>query len=137
MKIFGIDFTSAPGRKKPITVAEGELKKENLTLHKVYFLVSFDEFEDFLKQKGPWIAGIDFPFGLPGAFLSTLGLPHDWQSYVQALTRRSKTEFEKKNQNLQIQTFFALQRAFTVYRHSSIGSKSFKADQRSGCEDVL
>ncbi len=96
MKIFGIDFTSAPGRKKPITVAEGELKKENLTLHKVYALVSFDEFEDFLKQKGPWIAGIDFPFGLPGAFLSTLGLPHDWQSYVQALTRRSKTEFEKK-----------------------------------------
>ncbi len=61
MKIFGIDFTSAPGRKKPITVAEGELKKENLTLHKVYAMVSFDEFEDFLKQKGPWIAGIGIP----------------------------------------------------------------------------
>ena len=96
MKIFGIDFTSAPGRKKPITVAEGELKQGNLVIQNIHALVSFDEFEDFLKQKGPWIVGIDFPFGLPGAFLSTLGLPHDWPSYIQTLTRRSRTDFEKR-----------------------------------------
>jgi signal transduction histidine kinase len=96
MKIFGIDFTSAPGNKKPITVAEGELKQGKLTVQEIHSLVSFDELEKFLKQKGPWIAGIDFPFGLPGAFLSTLGLPHDWRSYTQKLTRRSKSEFEKK-----------------------------------------
>ena len=96
MKIFGIDFTSAPGKRKPITVAEGELKQGNLSIYKIYTLVSFDEFEDFLKQKGPWVAGIDFPFGLPGAFLSTLELPHDWPGYVQALTRRPRGEFEKK-----------------------------------------
>jgi signal transduction histidine kinase len=96
MKIFGIDFTSAPGNKKPITVAEGELKQGILGIHKIHTLVSFDEFEDFLKQKGPWVAGIDFPFGLPGAFLSTLGLPHNWPGYVQALIRRPRGEFEKK-----------------------------------------
>ena len=96
MKIFGIDFTSAPGRKKPLTVAEGELKQGNLVIQKIHALASFDEFEDFLKQKGPWIAGIDFPFGLPGSFLSTLGLSHDWPSYTRKLTRRSRTEFEKK-----------------------------------------
>lgn len=96
MKIFGIDFTSAPGNKKPITVAEGELKQGKLTVQEIHSLASFDEFETFLKQKGPWVAGIDFPFGLPGAFLSALGLPNDWRSYVQKLTRRSKSEFEKK-----------------------------------------
>lgn len=96
MKIFGIDFTSAPGRKKFITIAEGELKQKTLAVQKIHVLVSFDEFEDFLEQKGPWMAGIDFPFGLPGAFLSTLGLPHDWPGYVQKLTRRSRAEFEKK-----------------------------------------
>ena len=96
MKIFGIDFTSAPSRKKPIAIAEGEIKRETLTLQKIHTLTSFAEFEDFLKQKGPWIAGIDFPFGLPGAFMSTLGLPHNWRNYVQKLTGRSKTEFEKK-----------------------------------------
>ncbi len=96
MKIFGIDFTSAPGQKKPLTVAEAELKQGNLVIQKIHALVSFDEFEDFLKQKGPWIAGIDFPFGLPGAFLSTLRLPHDWPGYVQKLTLRSRIEFEKK-----------------------------------------
>ncbi len=96
MKIFGIDFTSAPGQKKPLTVAEGELKQGSLVIRKIHALVSFDEFEDFLKQKGPWVAGIDFPFGLPGAFLSTLGLPHDWPSYTRKLTCRSRAEFEKK-----------------------------------------
>jgi signal transduction histidine kinase len=96
MKIFGIDFTSAPGQKKPLTVAEGDLNQGNLVIQRIHALVSFDEFEDFLKKKGPWIAGIDFPFGLPGAFLSTLGLAHDWPSYVQTLTRRSRADFEKK-----------------------------------------
>ena len=99
MKIFGIDFTSAPNRKKPIAIAECELKQGNLTIQNIHGLASFDEFEDFLKQKGPWIAGIDFPFGLPGAFLSTLGLPHDWKGYAQKLTRRSRAEFEKKIKN--------------------------------------
>lgn len=96
MRIFGIDFTSAPGNKKPITVAEGELKQEKLIIREIHSLVSFEEFEKFLKQKGPWVAGIDFPFGLPGAFLSALDLPHDWRSYAQKLTRRPKVEFEKK-----------------------------------------
>ena len=85
MKIFGIDFTSAPGNKKPITIAEGELKQGKLTVQEIHSLASFDEFETFLKQKGPWVAGIDFPFGLPGAFLSALGLPHDWRSYTQKI----------------------------------------------------
>ena len=96
MKIFGIDFTSAPTRKKPIQVAEGSVNKGTLTLLKLHRLTSFAEFESFLKQKGPWVMGIDFPFGLPSAFLSTLGLPHDWKSYVQAVTHRSRTEFEKR-----------------------------------------
>lgn len=96
MRIFGIDFTSAPSRKKPIAVAEGDLKKGTLIIHQIHLLKSFDEFESFLRQKGPWVAGIDFPFGLPGAFLSTLRLPHDWRGYVEALTRRSRNEFEKK-----------------------------------------
>ena len=114
MRIFGIDFTSAPGKNKPITIAEGELKQGNLNIHKIHALVSFDEFEDFLKQKGPWIAGIDFPFGLPGAFLSTLGLPHDWPGYVQALTRRPRGEFEKKVNQGQV-----LARVLREYKESN------------------
>ena len=96
MKIFGIDFTSAPNQKKTMTVAEGDIKQGNLIIQKIHPLASFDDLEDFLKQKGPWIAGIDFPFGLPGAFLSTLGLPHDWPGYVKKLTGRSRAEFEKR-----------------------------------------
>ena len=96
MKIFGIDFTSSPGRTKNITIAEAELKQGKLVIEEIHALASFDELENFLKQKGPWITGMDFPFGLPGAFLSTLGLPHDWLGYTQKLTRRPRSEFEKK-----------------------------------------
>jgi signal transduction histidine kinase len=96
MKIFGIDFTSAPSPQKPITVAEGEFLKGTLTIQEIHALTSFPEFEGFLEQKGPWVAGIDFPFGLPGAFLSTLGLPHNWQDYVEKLSRRPRSEFENK-----------------------------------------
>ena len=96
MKILGIDFTSAPSQTKPIMVAEASFDKEVLTLHQLHRLTTFEEFENLLKQKGPWVAGIDFPFGLPGAFLSTLGLPHEWKGYVEAVARRSRTEFEKR-----------------------------------------
>lgn len=96
MKLLGVDFTSAPSNRKPITVAEGNFNNRTLTIIKIHRLTSFEQFEDFLDQKGPWMAGMDFPFGLPGAFLSALGLPHDWPGYVQALTRRPRSEFEKK-----------------------------------------
>jgi hypothetical protein len=48
MKIFGLDFTSAPGPKKPITAAVCDLKEDLLCVHEVMKINSFAAFESFL-----------------------------------------------------------------------------------------
>ena len=39
---------------------------------------SLVEFEALLARPGPWLAGCDFPFGLPRELVETLGWPTDW-----------------------------------------------------------
>jgi hypothetical protein len=62
MKIYGLDFTSAPRRRKPITCALCTLADTRLHFKNLCSLPNFTEFEEFLRQPGPWIAGFDFPF---------------------------------------------------------------------------
>jgi hypothetical protein len=80
--IYGVDFTCAPRRSKPITVASGVLKKKLLKLERVETLETFAAFERFLARPGPWVGGFDFPFSLPRELVRDLGWPHDWQALV-------------------------------------------------------
>ena len=94
--IRGIDFTSSPGRGKPITVAEGQLEGEVLRIDGLRCLTSFGEFEAALKEPGPWVAGIDFPFGQPRKFLDNVNWPTDsWTGYVDLVAQMRKEEFEQ------------------------------------------
>jgi hypothetical protein len=43
----------------------------------------FAPFEEALESPGPWIAGIDFPFGQSRTFIENMGWPNDWASYVK------------------------------------------------------
>ena len=65
MKIYGVDFTCAPRRAKPITVAAGFLEGKALVVDEVERLESFSAFEAMLTRPGPWVGGFDFPFSLP------------------------------------------------------------------------
>ena len=94
MKVFGIDFTSAPSRKKPITCAHCQLKEQVLHVDYVQNLGSLNEFEVFLKSPGPWIAGFDFPFGQPHRLIKNLNWPTTWAGYVQLVATMEQTEFE-------------------------------------------
>lgn len=82
MRIYGVDFTSAPRRAKPITVASGILKKKVLGLEAVEKLETFAAFERLLARPGPWVGGFDFPFGLPCELARDLGWPQDWPALV-------------------------------------------------------
>src|SRR5579864_3499802 len=73
MNIYGLDFTSAPSRKKPITCAVCELAHNSLKLNECLKLSSFAEFEAFLHWDGPWLAALDFPFGQPRKLITSLG----------------------------------------------------------------
>lgn len=82
MRIFGLDFTSAPRRQKPITCAECTLRGSYLRFEGLKRLESFPAFEAFLRSSGPWVAGLDFPFGQPGKLIAGLGWPRPWAGYV-------------------------------------------------------
>ncbi|HKC31620.1 MAG TPA: DUF429 domain-containing protein [Burkholderiales bacterium] len=91
MKIFGVDFTSAPCRRKPITVASAVLTKDLLRVEAIERHETFADFEQFLARPGPWIGGFDFPFGLPAELCRDLGWPLEWKalvSHCSSLTRQ-------------------------------------------------
>jgi len=91
VKVLGVDFTSAPGPRKAITVARCELQGTCLRLSAMDALRDFDAFEALLREPGPWIGGFDFPFGLPREMLRDLDWPRDWRKLVgfcAALSRR-------------------------------------------------
>jgi hypothetical protein len=92
--IFGVDFTSAPSRRKAITVAVGSLQGSRLTVVRVDRLADFPAFENFLQSPGPWVAGFDMPFGLPRELVTTLSWPTDWARLVPHIQRIGKDAFK-------------------------------------------
>ena len=84
--IHGVDFTSTPRRAKPITVATGRLRGGALELESLDEIGDFAGFETWLERPGPWVAGFDFPFGLPRAALVELG----WPQALPELTRHCR-----------------------------------------------
>jgi len=87
VNILGIDFTSAPSRAKPITVARCRLAGARLVLDRVDRLTDFAAFDEVLATPGPWVAGLDFPFGQTRRLVSDLGWPETWPALVRHVAR--------------------------------------------------
>ncbi len=83
MRIYGIDFTSRPRRGKPITCLACDLEGDRLCAGTLCTWPGFAPFEAFLRQPGPWIAGIDFPFGQSRTFVTNIAWPTTWSGTVQ------------------------------------------------------
>ena len=114
MRVYGLDFTSAPDaanseaqKKKRLMLAVCKLEKDVLYLEEMCLLNrtagSFSGFEEWLGGSGAfearenkWIAGIDFPFGQPAKLVSELKWPDTWSGYVQHVKRMRKGAFEKE-----------------------------------------
>lgn len=94
MQIYGLDFTSAPNPKKPITCAKCRLAGGALYLEAITALESFPTFERFLAEPGPWVAGLDFPFGQPRKLVENLAWPRTWAGYVRHLSGLTKRDFD-------------------------------------------
>ncbi len=79
----GIDFTSAPRRAKPITLALGRLHAARVALDRIEAAPDFAAFAVWLRSPGPWLAAFDFPFGLPRELVLDLGWPQQWPALIQ------------------------------------------------------
>jgi hypothetical protein len=82
MRVFGIDFTSSPRRSKVLTCLNCTLDSGVLRTETLEEWSDFSGFERMLQRPGPWIAGVDFPFGQSRQFIEAIGWPSDWQGYV-------------------------------------------------------
>jgi hypothetical protein len=87
MVVVGVDFTSAPCRRKPITVASGRLASARgravYRLDDVIGLESLAAFDAFLMNGRPWLGGFDLPFGQPRTLIEHEGWPTDWPGFVR------------------------------------------------------
>ena len=93
MPLIGVDFTSVPSRRKPITVAHGQLEGGVLRLARIDALSDFASFEALLRD-GPWLGAFDFPFGLPRVFVDALDLGADIDAIITELQRRCPTRMD-------------------------------------------
>lgn len=94
LRIYGLDFTSAPSERKPLIALRCTLEDYTLRVEDAETLVSFGEFEAWLETPGPWVCGMDFPFGQPKDLVAALGWPADWEGYVGRVARLGKEGFE-------------------------------------------
>jgi hypothetical protein len=83
-----VDFTCAPSRRKPVTVARGRLQGAVLRLERVDALPDLAGFEAVLAEPGPWVGAFDFPFGLPRVFVEAQALGDSAAAVIAELRRR-------------------------------------------------
>jgi hypothetical protein len=95
LKIYGVDFTSAPRLAKPITVVGGSIGNDSLLVGEVEALESFAQFEAFLQRPGPWIGGFDFPFGLSREAIIDLGWPGEWPALLAHCRNLGRAQFKR------------------------------------------
>jgi len=95
LRIYGVDFTCAPRRAKPITVASAVLKRKRLELEAIERLPSFADFESMLTRPGPWVGGFDFPFSLPRELVRDLRWPAPWPELVAHCTALSRQQLRE------------------------------------------
>ncbi|NMF56784.1 DUF429 domain-containing protein [Pseudanabaena yagii] len=93
MKIYGIDFTSAPSKAKTIVCAEAWLDDIVLQVERIERFTNFPTWMEFLQRSPSWIAGVDFPLGQPRKLVENLQWGKTWAEYVKFVGRMSKPEF--------------------------------------------
>ncbi|MDT9001540.1 DUF429 domain-containing protein [Paucibacter sp. APW11] len=90
--LLGLDFSSAPSKRKPITMASGHLRGQVLVLQGERSFVSLGDLGEFLTQTGEWLCACDFPFGLPRELVLALGWPRQWPALMAHYAALSRAE---------------------------------------------
>lgn len=91
-RLIGVDFTSAPTARKPITVARGSLRDARVRLQRVESMPDLAAFEALLHEPGPWLGAFDFPFGLPRELVEALDWPRDWLALMRHYAALSRPQ---------------------------------------------
>ncbi len=93
--LLGCDFSSAPSRRKPITLAVGRADRRRVLLERIETFDTLDAWAARLAEPGPWVGGFDLPFGLPRELVETLGWPTDWAACMAHYARLSREQIRE------------------------------------------
>lgn len=88
MGVVGVDFSSAPTLRKPITVAIAHPSPGQVTLREILRFESLPHWHEWLAAPAEWVGAFDFPFGLPRVFVEGQGWPLPADAPWQELTLR-------------------------------------------------
>jgi hypothetical protein len=91
VRLAGVDFSCSPSRRKPITLANGQLVGTRLVVDAVAELTTLAAFDDWLRAPGPWLGGFDFPFGLPRVFVDAHGFGASAAEVIASVRSRCAT----------------------------------------------
>jgi len=109
MRIYGLDFTSAPGKGKPLALSRCELDAGVLRLEGFEAFESYDALEELLRSPGPWVMGCDFPFSQSARLLREAGghlsaalspektpmqWPTSWEDYLRGMAALTQDQFK-------------------------------------------
>lgn len=92
MKLHGIDFTSAPTRRKGITIASGHLDGDTYVLESLESLHDYAAFNDWLRRPGPWLGAFDFPFSFPRELIEHMDWPTNWAPLIEHVASLSRND---------------------------------------------
>lgn len=98
MRIIGIDMTSTPTPRKPITAAVCTLRDAQLTLNTLDRLTTLDALGELLDtQSSPTLFAIDAPFGMPRRLLEQDGWPRsNWADYARWIGTLDRPAFKAR-----------------------------------------
>ena len=92
LRLLGVDFTSAPLRRKPVAVALGSANADCVQLDEIRTFAALPGFGAWLAQPGDWLGAFDLPFGLPRELVDALGWPLDWLPLMRHYAALSRAD---------------------------------------------
>jgi hypothetical protein len=98
LELHGIDFTSAPSRRKAITIASGHLEDGCYSVESLTSLHDYGAFNTWLRRPGPWLGAFDFPFSFPRELIEHMGWPNTWAPMIEHVAGLSRSELRTRFQ---------------------------------------
>ena len=96
LPLIGVDFSSAPTKRKPVVVAQGVRSGSVVRLDGLQAFDSLAAFGDYLKHTPAWLGGFDLPFGLPRELVETLGWPTTWPALMDHYAALSRPQIREQ-----------------------------------------
>ena len=91
--LLGVDFSSAPTHRKPITVAVGLMPTTTDPVYRLQTIREIETLQDFefmLTEPLHWIGGFDLPFGQPRTLIEHEQWPTQWDKFVHFFCGQSR-----------------------------------------------